>query len=65
MDILTMVVRIQRIYSPWWWWLGSKCRKCQTAVSSCIDLNQLLHLEPLTHRSLNLVVRFQRIYDGG
>ena len=26
-------------------WLGSKCGKCQTAVSNCIDLNQLLHLE--------------------
>jgi hypothetical protein len=28
-DIFTMVVvvRIQRIYSPWWWWFGSKCRK--------------------------------------
>jgi hypothetical protein len=23
--------------------LGSKCRKCQTAVSNCIDLGQLLH----------------------
>jgi hypothetical protein len=30
-----------------WWWLGSKCRKWQTdRVSNCIDLGQLLHLEP-------------------
>jgi hypothetical protein len=31
------------------WWLGSKCRKWQTAVSNRKDLGQLLHLEPLTH----------------
>jgi hypothetical protein len=32
----------------WAWWLGSKRRKCQTAVSNCIDLGRWLHLEP-TH----------------
>jgi hypothetical protein len=32
-------------------WLGSKCRKRKdSAVSNCIDLGQLLHLEPLTHK---------------
>ena len=30
---------------------GSKCRKCQTSVSICIGLDQLLHLES-THQSV-------------
>jgi hypothetical protein len=27
-------------------WLGSKCRKCQTSASNCIDFGRLVHLGP-------------------
>jgi hypothetical protein len=42
-------------------WLGSKSRKFETAVSNCIDLGQLLHLEPthLVWDTGTLVVGFQ------
>jgi hypothetical protein len=37
--------------------LGPKCRKWQTSVSNCIDLGQLLHLEP-THLVSRVVHKF-------
>jgi hypothetical protein len=39
--------------------VGSKCRKWQTAVSPCIGLVQLLHMEP-THLPLT---RGPEVYD--
>jgi hypothetical protein len=35
--------------------VGSKCRKCKTEVSECMDLGYLLHLEPTHLDSLHSV----------